>query len=361
MNRKFQLILVVFTFLIAYFSLNYYVLSRVIGLFNLDKSILFYIIFAIASLSYIIAMLLEKYVNNYISRLFYLLSSVWMGIATICLGLLLIFEIINILVNMPMLIAGKTIVIATLVLSIYSLINGNRIRIENIEVKLKNLKKEFRAVQLSDIHLGTINHERFLNKVVKKTNKLKPDVVFITGDLVDGSAPITKRMVDPINKINAPIYYIIGNHEIYEGLENIMPILEKTKMNILRNKVAKWKGLQIIGIDYAEEKGHLAQTIMKTKYNRKKPAILLYHSPSVDADFLSKIGIDLHLSGHTHAGQIWPFNYLVRLAFPYIKGIHSSKDGKSNSYVSQGTGTWGPPMRLGSNCEITSITLKKGN
>jgi len=216
--------------------------------------------------------------------------------------------------------------------------------------------KEIKAVQLTDLHIGSINNRKFLDKVVKMTNELNPDVVFITGDLVDGSGIFTESYYDPLDDIEAPVYFIHGNHETYEGLEPIEKMLKKKNITLLKDDVRTFRGIQIAGLMYTEDKEKIRNTIESLDIDRSKPAILLNHAPS-GTDIASKKSFDLQLSGHTHGGQIFPFNFLVKLAFPYVKGRYQVGD--MVLYINQGTGTWGPPMRLGTRSEITQINLKK--
>jgi predicted MPP superfamily phosphohydrolase len=211
---------------------------------------------------------------------------------------------------------------------------------------------------MSDLHLGTIKNEKFLKKISTKINNLNPDIVLITGDLIDGTAPLSDNIIKKIDKIKSPIYYVIGNHEIYDGLERIIKIISKTKIKPLRDKAISFKGLQIIGLDYLEgvklEDNLLETKLSRIKLNKNKPSILLYHSP-LNINKLNDLGIDLQLAGHTHGGQIFPFHLLVRLAFRNYRGLHKFK--RTTQYISEGTGTWGPTMRVLSSSEIALINL----
>jgi uncharacterized protein len=122
----------------------------------------------------------------------------------------------------------------------------------------------------------------------------------------------------------------------------------------LRNSMAECKGLQVVGVDYSPDKKNLGKILPSIRLDAKKPAILLYHTPTT-LDYIQQAGIDMQLSGHTHNGQIFPFNILVRFFNPYVHGLHL--DGDSCIYVSQGTAHWGPPMRLGSFNELTVLHL----
>jgi predicted MPP superfamily phosphohydrolase len=149
---------------------------------------------------------------------------------------------------------------------------------------------------------------------------------------------------------------VIGNHEIYDGLEKVIPVIEKTKAKILRNGVALFNGIQVVGVDYSERTKNFIKDLEKIKINKNKPSILLYHAPE-DISIIEKKGIDLHLAGHTHGGQIFPFNLLVKLFFRNVRGL--KKLNNTYQYTSMGTNIWGPPMRLGSRNEITVVDLIK--
>ncbi|MDD3984603.1 MAG: metallophosphoesterase [Methanobacterium sp.] len=118
-----------------------------------------------------------------------------------------------------------------------------------------------------------------MEKIVKKTNKLNPEIIFITGDMVDGSVRLDTTTFNVINKLKAPIFFINGNHEIYEGLDEIFRILKKTNMKILRDELYEYNGIQIIGIEYSYKSNHMKKVISQLKINSEIPLILLYHLP----------------------------------------------------------------------------------
>jgi len=359
MKMAIQMILVASVFLILYAGMHYFVISNIWNLANFAKNKWFYIFIIAMVVSFPLAMYLEKTLNNTLTSIFYTISAVWLGLIFFLFFLTLIYKILAIFININPLIALYSILGISLLLSAYSIIHANNLTIKNIDIPISDLKKEVKIVQITDLHLGTINRQKFLQKVVEKVNSLNPDFAVLTGDLVDGSAPIDENFIKPINKINAKTFFVIGNHEIYEGLDKIMPLLEKTNLTILRNTAIDYKNLTILGIDYMEGKKDPVETLNNLNISSKKPIILLYHSPTTKADILEKYNISLQLAGHTHGGQIFPFHLLSRLGNAYLSGLHSSYNNKTHVYVSEGTGTWGPPMRLGTNAEITAITLKK--
>jgi predicted MPP superfamily phosphohydrolase len=182
-------------------------------------------------------------------------------------------------------------------------------------------------------------------------------VVVITGDLVDGSTIVNHNVLSPINKIKSPVYFVIGNHEIYDGLDRVIPIFKKLKMKVLRDTNSKFQNINFIGIDYSDLKKEISAKLDKIEIDKHRTNILLYHATVFRLKELERRGIALHLAGHTHDGQIFPFSLFVKLLYPYTKGVY--KRGNSTVLVSPGTGTWGPPMRLGSYNEIYLINLRK--
>ena len=351
MNIKIQFVMLFLVFLLTYISLNSYVVLRLGGLLGIGRNIL-YLWIALVTFSLPVAVYVERIFPNILSRIFYTVSALWMGILLFMLCSLLIYEAIRPFYTIPY--AGMIIVIVIGVLSIISIINATGIVVKEVEVPVENLEKEVIIVQLSDIHVGTIRNSGFLKKIIEKTNKLDPDIVMITGDMVDASARLHGSMFSDFNRLRAPIYFVTGNHEVYEEKDKVYALFNDTKIRILRNEVVDFDGIQIIGVEYSEDKGHLGKELEKLKIDKAKPAVLMYHSPQGIED-AKRAGIDLQLAGHAHNGQIFPFNFFVRIFFKHIKGLYDL--GGMFLYVSPGTGTWGPYMRLGSRNEITFLKL----
>lgn len=354
MRTIFQFLAFISVFFLFFLALNYGVFYGIAALFSLPKNFIFYILLILVALSYPVAALIERNVSNLYSRILYTISSAWMGISLFLIYFLVLYGIISIVFKVPSYWAGILIIFLTGVLSTYSIVNSFFLDIKTLKVPMLGLKNDLRAVQLSDIHIGSIRNSGYMERIVEETNKLKPQVVFITGDMVDGSAKLHTKTFSAINKIMAPVFFVTGNHEIYEGLSEVQRVLRKTKTIILQNEMVEWGELQIIGVEYGFSKNNLQKSLSKIEYDPSKPSILLYHLPT-ELKAANAAGIDLQLSGHTHHGQMFPFNLLVKLVFPYINGLYKFRD--THLYVSAGTGTWGPPMRLGSRCEVTLLEI----
>ena len=175
----------------------------------------------------------------------------------------------------------------------------------------------------------------------------------ITGDLIDMHG-IGEADLAPLGEIESPALFCIGNHERYVDLEDICARLQNLGVEVLRNRTVSKNDIQFIGIDDSERKDQVARQLANFETSSDAYRVLLYHRPD-GADAAATWGADLMLTGHTHRGQIFPFNLLVKRVFPQLYQSYEVED--MTLYVSPGTGTWGPVMRLGSKCEITAFNL----
>ncbi len=223
-----------------------------------------------------------------------------------------------------------------------------------------------RIVQLSDVHVGSTIQRRFIERVVRETNALEPDVVAITGDLVDGSVEQLREHVAPLAELRAKygVYFVTGNHEYYSGAEAWCRELTRLGVRVLRNeRVSIGEGdgsFDLAGVDdfsaHRFGRGHGANLERALEgRDESRELVLLAHQPRqiFEAD---RRGVGLMLSGHTHGGQIFPWNFFVRLQQPVVSGLE--RFGRALVYVSNGTGYWGPPLRLGAPAEISEIVLE---
>lgn len=236
------------------------------------------------------------------------------------------------------------------------------VEIREVPVKLERLPSALSGltiVQLTDVHVGPLIGDRFIKSLVERVNALKPDAIVITGDLVDGSLAELGHHVAPLAGLKARFgsYFVTGNHEYYSGVGAWMPELRRHGIRVLRNEHVRLgdagASIDLAGIDDAMHQPDLARALAGRDDQRE--VVLLAHQPKgIEEAALAKVG--LQLSGHTHGGQIWPFNGVVRMVQPYVAGLHRHGD-HTQIYVSRGTGFWGPPMRLFAPAEITKIIL----
>ena len=246
-----------------------------------------------------------------------------------------------------------------------ALYNAKHIETQNVTVKLKNLKKSYTLVQLSDIHIGGLIDKTFMASLVKKVNDISCDVVVITGDLIDTDIKYAKEAVDELQNLKSTYgtFFIVGNHEYFHNITVLLDYLTHIGINVLHNE-SHYIGNDNEGFNLAGVYDIFGYRINAFEPNIKKaleqtkkdsPTILLAHQPKFIEEVPSDV--DLVLSGHTHGGQLVPFNVLVKLQQPYVKGLHQHNE-STQIYVNKGTGFWGPPMRLGASSEMTVITLK---
>jgi predicted MPP superfamily phosphohydrolase len=244
------------------------------------------------------------------------------------------------------------------------------VEVKRVPVRLKKLPESLRGlriVQLTDMHVGLTIGRDFVLDVVQKVNALEPDVVAITGDLIDGSVEDLGEAVAPLGDIRASLgtYFVTGNHEYYSGADSWLAFLGALGIRPLRNEhvVIHKNGdsIHLAGVDdwtaHQFGNGHGADMARAMGgRDTSKPVVLLAHQPVQFAE-ARELGVDLQISGHTHGGQIFPFGLLTRLVQPFLSGLH--RRGDSQIYVSSGTGYWGPPMRIAAPAEITLIELDR--
>ncbi|MEQ9499222.1 MAG: metallophosphoesterase [Deltaproteobacteria bacterium] len=237
-----------------------------------------------------------------------------------------------------------------------------------LEVKLSRLPPALsglKIVQLSDVHVGPLIGEKFMKTIVDKVNAEKPDLVVITGDLVDGSVRELSRHTAPLGRIESRYgkFFVTGNHEYYSGVEPWLAELRRIGIRTLRNErvsIGDAASFDLAGIDDQRSQGMApghgpnVRNIVAGR-DPERELVLLAHQPR-SIGYAEEAGAGLQLSGHTHGGQLWPASAFVRFTTPYVAGLYHH-DPTTQIYVSRGTGFWGPPMRLGAPAEITVLHL----
>jgi predicted MPP superfamily phosphohydrolase len=237
--------------------------------------------------------------------------------------------------------------------------------VREYDIVMPGLPKErdgTRLLQLSDLHLGTLLNRRWLEQLIRRVTAMRPDLIAIVGDLVDGNAEHVQLLVPALRKLQAPlgVWAVTGNHEYYAGLERSVSVFGNAGIRLLRDEHQQVApGLFFAGVDdLTVRRGGPAgsNAVSKALAGREPGAtILLSHSP-IDAVIAAENGVGLMLCGHTHHGQIWPFSYLVRIQYPMLGGRYTVRG--MPVIVSRGVGTWGPRMRLWYPSEIVLIHLR---
>ncbi len=240
----------------------------------------------------------------------------------------------------------------------------------HVEIRVPGLDPAFdgfRIVQMTDLHIGATVKRPFVEDVVHAVNELDPDLIAITGDLVDGSVSRLRDDVAPLRELTAPYgtFFVTGNHEYYSGVDQWVDYFRSEfGWNVLLNehRVIEKGGAQLVVAGITDFSRRNADNLHRSNASAAIngtpsgiPRILLAHQPmSIHA--AAQSGVDVQLSGHTHGGQFFPWNLVVYLVQPYVSGL--SRHENTQIYVSRGTGYWGPPLRVGAPSEITVITLR---
>jgi len=352
MRETIGFVLFVATFVALCGLCNYYVFWRFSGFFGFKRGAAFWGVVVLLTLSYILSIWIHDFVPGRLTVLLHEAAGLWLGVGFLFFSALVVFEVLKYLIKVPPPVAGTSILVVVLGLTCYAMYNASIIRINEVDIAAP---VEMRIAHLSDIHLDS-DGDRFLRRIVEKTNACAPDVVLITGDMIEPRSGMTAKTLMQLDELSAPAFFVIGNHERYAGMEHVMELFAATKVRVLRNEAVEFGDVQIIGIDDDNNPAQVAKALEHIAVDPARYTVLMYHRPQGFED-AAEAGVGLMLAGHTHNGQIVPFNLIVRLAFRRIKGLH--RYGDSFMMVSVGTGTWGPKMRLGSRNEIVMLRLGK--
>ncbi|HKI73109.1 MAG TPA: metallophosphoesterase [Pseudomonadales bacterium] len=280
-------------------------------------------------------------------------SDFWLGLSPLVFIALVLAEIPVALAWVTPFRAAVGILAVAVLLGCIGVASALKPFVKRIGLTVSGINSPVRMVQITDVHIGS-RSQRFLEEVIGRVNRLEPDLLCITGDFIDAPG-IPETTLRSLKSVNCPIYYCIGNHEKYEDLDDIVQRLKNLGVNVLRNDSTRFRDdFQIIGIDDMDDAHQVERELRAIEVDREGFALLLYHRPR-GLEAAASAGINLMLSGHTHNGQIMPFNLVVGRVFDRAYGLHHYES--ASLYVSQGTGTWGPVMRVGTRSEITLFEL----
>jgi hypothetical protein len=337
---------------------------------ELSDSGIFYLRIALAvlSITFVTASLLAFRYFNFVVRLYYTLAAAWLGTFSFLFfascGLWLAYGVALLSGLHPNRQNWALIfLVAALLISAYGIINAAATRVKRITVRIENLPNVWRgrtATLVSDVHLGHVRNLGSIRRLVAKVGELKSDIVFITGDLYDGTAADYNGLAAPWSRLNVPLgqYFVLGNHEGFSDSTRYLNAVSAAGIQVLTRDKVEIDGLQLIGVRYhdATHAEHFRSVLQAIGIDRNRPSILLTHAPDhvpVSADE----GISLQLSGHTHGGQFFPFNLFVKRIYgPFAYGL--KRLGSLQVYITYGAGTWGPPLRVGTNAEIVLIRFE---
>src|SRR5580692_8341074 len=322
----------------------------------------------ILSISFLAASLLAFRYTSALLRLFYRAAAVWLGL----LSFLFLAAVSSWVVLGVGRLAGldlnfhwivEVLFGAAMLVGVYGVFNAGWTRITRTTVRLANLPAAWRgrrAALISDLHLGHVRNGSFLRRMVAKILKEEPDTIFIAGDLYDGTAIDVRRAAEPLNELVAPqgVYFVAGNHEQFGDDSKYLHAIAAAGVRVLSNEKVEVDGLQIVGVPYrnAAQGRHFTSVLHGIDLDRNRASILLTHAPD-HPEIAEAAGVSLQLSGHTHLGQFIPWSWMARRIYrQFVYGL--SRIGKMQVFTSSGAGTWGPPLRLGSNPEIVMLEFQ---
>ncbi len=323
---------------------------------------------AILSVSFLAASLLAFRYSNVFIRAFYVVSAVWLGAASFFLfascAAWLIYGVAYVM-RVPL--NGRLLVVVTFgiaaLASAVAVTNAAWVRIRRLNIKLPNLPESWRgrkAALVSDLHLGHVHNSRFLRRIVSAIAKLNPDIVWLAGDLYDGTAIDADHAAAPLSALKPPlgVFFVEGNHEEFTDPSRYLRAVQRAGARVLDNEKIEIDGLQILGVPYrhATHGQHFRSVLDAIGIDRNRASVLLTHAPDQVA-VAESAGISLQVSGHTHLGQFIPYTWLAaRIYRKFVYGLQ--RIGNLQVYTSSGAGTWGPPLRLGSSPEIVLICFE---
>lgn len=326
------------------------------------------VLLGVCAAGFVGMMILGSYYYNWFTRITYTLLATWMGafgnlfFASVLYGAVIgIASLFNLAI--PYQTVGLSIFGAAALVSAYGVWHAKHINVANYNIELPNLPSKWRgkkALWISDLHLGQLHGPKFAAKVAKSVNAQKADIIFVGGDMYDGTgAPDPYDLAKPLEAMSAPwgVFYITGNHEEFGDNTGFIHSANAVGMRVLMDELVNIHGLNIIGVDYrnANDPSRFKEILRDLEIEPEKPSILLKHEPN-NLKIAEESGVSLMISGHTHYGQQWPFGYLAQLSYQgYAYGLKPF--GRMQQLTSSGIGTWGPPIRIGSNAEIVLITF----
>lgn len=329
------------------------------------------VVLAILSVSFMAAAVLGYRFSNWLVRAGYLLACVWLGLLNFLFFGALLAWLVDIALRFltpgathtalrPYL--AITLIAASVAAAGYGFLNARFIRQQRVSVKLPNLPPSWRgrsALVISDIHLGHINRMGFARRITAMARDLDPAIIFIVGDLFDGTPADPAELAAPLFELRPPfgVYFIGGNHEEFGDARHYEDAVRGAGMRVLDNDRVDVDGLQIVGVAYRSTYPLQLRAYLEGLRLVGGPAsILLNHVPN-RLPIAEHAGVSLQISGHTHGGQVFPFSLITKRAFgKFAYGLQ--RFGNMQVFTSSGAGTWGPPMRVGTHPEIVLLTFE---
>ena len=368
-----RMILFLLTFLCLYGGINFYFFFRARSVlhFSGPLQVLLLVLLILLILAPVVVRTLESLHCEQAARFVACVGYIWMAFVFLFFVLSVSLELVRFLHKLMVPETGTlTLKAVTFSLSVllsaglvvYGCVDARRIRVKNLQIPVQQVlpgNGKLRIVQISDVHVGIIIRNDRLTPILEKIREAKPDILVSTGDLLDGELDNIMMDAERFTAIPAPAgkFAVLGNHEYYAGVSRSIEFTEAAGFQLLRDEVAQASGITIFGEDdiTGRKPGSTQKSALFLKSLAEKQngfVLLLKHQPHIR----ETANFNLQLSGHTHGGQLFPFGFIVKLYFPRIYGLHTLAENKL-LYISRGTGTWGPPVRIFAPPEITVIDL----
>jgi uncharacterized protein len=372
------------TFFLIYGGVHLYLFAKIKGAFHpgAAANVVLIIVLVFMVLAPIIVRLCERYGYDTLALIMSYTGYLWMGVMFLFFVSSLVLDLYHLLIRAGVLISHRDLshlvlpplyafllpLIISSAINVYGYFEAKDIRTEKVTIaspKIPEAAGRIRIVQISDVHIGIIVRGERLKRIVEEVIKAQPDILVSTGDLVDGQIDSLTEHATILRDVQPRYgkYAITGNHEFYAGLDEALDFTQGAGFVVLREAGVNVAGvINIAGVDDPTAGAFgLAKPISETELlrglSRERFTVLLKHRPVIEKNSVGHF--DLQLSGHTHNGQIFPFNFIVQRSYPLITGYFNMPN-DAHLYVSRGTGTWGPPIRFLSSPEITVIDLIHG-
>lgn len=304
---------------------------------------------------------------NPLAHCFVVVGGVLTGFLLFLLVFTLLTDLVQLFVHMPAWLFGTIAGSLALSFTVYGLVTAASPKLVEQTIALPKLENPMRAVLLTDTHFGHYRGKRQMQHIVNMVNEAKPDIVFFTGDCFESWYNFSMETIEPLRQLTAPLYFVDGNHDTYVNANQVKKLLRQIGIHVMENESLEYAGLQIVGLDYmvADENAYddmhaasgtetIQSAMQKMVLSDSLPTVVLHHSP-MGAKYMEEAGADLFLAGHTHGGQLWPVTWINNRLFQFNRGLYRLNT--LQVYTSCGTGTFGPPMRLGTVSEVTLIHL----
>lgn len=352
----------------SYIGLHFYSARWLTRSFSLGQPAAFWLRLALLTTAFLspLAVFLKRYPHGPLLEALYAAGYAWMGIILIAAFVFAVSDLAALALQRapwfrPGLLAGPTLALLA-VITAWGVYGGQKVpEIKEISAAFRDLPPElegFKIAQISDMHVDSDWKLRQYSGIVDRINAVKPDLVLVTGDLLDPGITCHEKLGELTSKIKSRLglFGSLGNHEYYYGLDRSLDCYKAFGIKLLKNELQDLKGLHLIGLGdiHTEKLSERDVAAILKKAGNAKFTILMSHQP-VYYKTIAETGDYLVLSGHTHKGQLFPFHIFTKLFYRYFYGLYRIKN--SVFYVTSGSGTWGPPLRWLAPAEIPVITL----